>query len=223
MTKLNSYPTFGSDKLTALLSDRAKMKALSKQKRDEVFRFTGMINPQFNEVTVLRIDDYGKDLKTKRGVAYREDKQPDEVIPETDIIQRALAGESIDDSARIEEQLAKAQREWAGIERGIEHLDREIAREKDLLAKAYCKQLKPKEQESMVRLCKQMLELHATYSELYALQRHLIDAEIGCHGICLDLPSFLSTPSNKYSEMADWLRAAHRKNYIKEVPSELRL
>jgi hypothetical protein len=222
MTKPNSYPTFGSDKLTALLSDREKMKALSKQKRDEVWRFTGMINPQFNEVSVLRIANVAEYNKLKGGVLQRDTEQ-DQTIPEADIIKRALAGESIDDSVGIKELLAKAQREWTAIERAIEHLDREIAGEKNVLAKEYCKHLQPKEKELMGRVCKHMLEFHAAYSEAYDLRRHLVDTGIGLHGVCLNLPDFLSTPNNPYSEMADFFRAAKREGYIKEIPSELRL
>lgn len=222
MTKPNSYPTFGSDKLTTMLSDKEKMKTLSKQKRDEAWRLTGMINPQFNEATVLRIADYGKDLQTKRGVAQRDIEQ-DQTVPDADIVKRALASESIDDSVGIKEQLAKAQREWTAIERAVEHLDREISQEKSILAKEYCKQLKPKHDDLMARLCKQMLELHAAHNELYGLRRHLVDSEIGCVGICLDLPSFLSAANNKNSEMADWLRAVQSKGFVKELPLEFRL
>jgi hypothetical protein len=222
MIKPNSYPTFGSDNLTALLSDREKMKARSKQARDTVWRLTGMLTPQFNEATVLRIADYGKDYQAKKGVAHRDDEQP-KAIPEADIVKRALAGESIDDSIRIKDLLAKEQREWAAIERGIEHLDREIAKEKTILAKEYCKQLQPREKELMGRVAKHMLELHAAYSEAYDLKRHLVDNDIGLHGLCLTLPEFLSTPNNSYSEMADFFRAAKREGYLKEIPSELRL
>jgi hypothetical protein len=75
----------------------------------------------------------------------------------------------------------------------------------------------------MVRICKSMLELHAAYSEAYSLKRHLLDSEIGLYGICLTPPEFLSNPSNPHSELSEFIRMAHRKGYIKEVPSELRL
>lgn len=232
MAKFNFDPLPKSDKLTALLEDRGKLKAKAKQSRAEVWRLTKLLSPQIHDETVTRTTDADeptaafigiKTARDKPGVIYTGMGEQNEAALKEETLRRTLAGELLADATGRKEQLAKEHRQWTAFESAIEHLNREIEKEKTALAIQYCKQLQPKEKELMARVCKHLLELHAAHSELYSLQRHLIDNSIGCHAICLDLPTFLSAPSNPHSEFSEFIRMAHRKGYIKEVPSEMRL
>jgi hypothetical protein len=224
-------PILTSPRLTSLIEARDKQKANSARSRAEVWRLTKMTSPQLLDSTVTRTVDADaptaafigiKTPRDKPGVLSTGTEDKNEAARKDDILKRTLAGESLAGSTDVKAQLELEHRQWAAYEAAYEHLTREIDREKTVLAKEYCKRLRPKENELMVRICKQMLELRAAYSEAYDMKRHLIDNEIYCHGIFLDLPEFLSTPNDKHSEMSTFLRAAHCKGYIKEV-SELRL
>jgi hypothetical protein len=221
-----------SPKLTALVEGRGLQKANYARSRVEIWRLTKLLSPQLHDLTVIRTTD--PDAPTAAFIGLKKSRDQPGVVStgmgeqevaasNEEILKRTLAGEPLADATDVKEQLAKEHRQCGAYQAAIEHLDREIAREKTILAKEHCKQLQQKEKELMVRICKPMLEMHAAYSEAYGLKRHLIDNEIGLHGLCLTLPEFLSTPNNPHSEFADFLRAAKREGYIKEIPSELRL
>jgi hypothetical protein len=221
-----------SDKLTELLQSLETQKSNAKQSRAEVWRMMKLQSPQIQDATVTRVTDADeptaafigfKRPRDKPGVVFTGTEDKNEAALKDERLRRTLANEPLTDATDIKEQLAKEHRQWAAYESAIEFLTREVDREKAILSKEYCNKIQPKEKELMQRVGKHMLELHAAYSEAYNLKCQLIDNEIGCYGVFLDLPVFLSTPSNKHSEMADWLRAIQHKNYIKEVPSELRL
>jgi hypothetical protein len=222
-----------SPKLTELKQKLDPLKVKAKKSQAEVWRLTKMMSPQLLDSTVIRTTDADAPTAAYIGIKTPRDKpgvvstgiidERAEAARKNDILQRTLAGESLEGSTDIKAQLELEHWQQAAYESAIEHLNREIDKEKSVLAKEYCKQLKPKYEDLMRRLCKQTLELHAAYSEVYDLKRHLIDNEIGLHGVCLTMPNFLSTPNNPYSEFADFLRAAKSEGFIKEVPKELRL
>jgi hypothetical protein len=232
MTTPKYDPLPKSDKLTALLEDRGKLKVKAKQSQAEVWRLTKLLSPQIHDETVTRTTDADeptaafigiKTARDKPGVMYTGTGEQNEAARKDDILKRTLAGEQLADTTDIKAQLEKEHRQWTAYESAIEYLNREIDKEESILSSEYCKRLKPKEKELMTRICEPLLELHAAYSEAYRLKRHLIDSGIGLHGLCLTLPEFLSTPNNPHSEFGDFLRVAKREGYIKEVPSELRL
>jgi hypothetical protein len=209
-----------------------KQKAKAKNSGAEVWRLNKLRSPQLHDATVIRVTDADAPTKAFIGIKKTRDRpgvvstgtdDKTEAARVDDILKRTLADEPLADSVAVEEQIEKEQRQWSAYEQAIEFLTREIDKEKAVLAIQYSKQLKPQHDELMRKLCKPLLEFHAAYCELYALKRHLIDNEVGLRGLCLTLPDFLSEPSNKYSEMADFFRALKRENYIKEVPKELRL
>jgi hypothetical protein len=221
-----------SDKLTESLQSLETHKSKAKQSQAKVWRLTKLLSPQLLDSTVTRTTDADaptaafigiKKTRDKPGVVFTGTEDKNEAARKDDILQRTLAGENLEVSTDIKAQLELEHRQWSAYEQAIEHLNREIDKEKSVLAIQYCKELKPKHDDLMSRLCKPMLELHAAYSEVYNLKRHLIDSGVSLRGICLTLPDFLSTPNNPHSEFADFLRAAKREGYIKEVPSELRL
>jgi hypothetical protein len=144
-----------------------------------------------------------------------------EAARQDDILKRTLAGESLTDSVAVEEQIEKAQRQWSAYEHAIEHLNREIEREKTVLGIAYSKTKKQLHDQLMVKLGKPALELHSALLEVYELRSHLIDNGIGLRGLCLTLPEFLSTPNNPYSDLADWFRAMKKEGFISATPKEL--
>jgi hypothetical protein len=221
-----------SVKLTELFQNLETQKSKAKQSQAGVWRLTKLLSPQLHDSTVIRTTDTDaptaafvgiKTARDKPGVVSTGTEDQSEAARKDDILKRTLAGEQLADTTDIKAQLEKEHRQWAAYESAIEHLDREVDREKAILSKEYCEKIQPKEKELMQRVGKHMLELHAAYSELYSLKRHLIDSDVGCRGVCLDLPEFLSSPSNGHSEMAAWLRTVQKKGFIKEVPSELRL
>jgi hypothetical protein len=217
-----------SEKLTALLQDRDKLKARAEQSRAEVWRLTKVQSPQIHDATVTRFTDpaplqkayIGIKKPLGQGVVSTGLDEQEEAARKEDILKRTLAGEPLAESTDIKAQLEREHRQGAAIEHAIEFVTREIEREKAVLAIQYCKELKPKYDDLLRRVCKPMLELHTAWSELYALKMHLVDSEVGLRGICLTMPDFLSTPNNQYSEMADFFRAVKREGYISKIPAE---
>jgi len=215
-------PILKSEKLTSLLENRGKLKVRAEQSKAEVWRLTRLLNPQFNDVTVLRVADVKDEAKRKSGVATSGTDEQNEAARREDALKRTLAGQPLSDSTGNKEKLDKEHRQWAAIESAIEFVERAIALEKGVLAIEYSKQLRPKHEELMRRVCKTMYELHTAWNELYGFKRHLIDSEIGLRGLCLTMPDFLSAPNNKYSEMADFFRAAQREGYVSSIPKEFK-
>lgn len=221
-------PILQSPKLTTDTESRAKLKTKSKQSRDEIWRLTKLQSPQIHDVTVSRFTDPAPPEKAYIGIKKTPDQsvvlsgvsEQEAAARNEDVLKRTLAGERLADTPDIEEALAKEHRQGAAYERAIEHLSREIDRERTALAIKYSETCKPQHDELMRKLSKQFLDLHAAYSEIYSLKRHLIDNDIGLRGLCMNLPEFLSTPNNPHSEMADFFRAAKREGYIAKIPAE---
>jgi hypothetical protein len=215
-----------SEKLTTLLEDKGKMKAGAAASRSEAWQLEKLRSPQILDTTVIRYTDpetptaayIGIKKRPEQGVAFTGPNEQDQAARREDDLQRTLKGESLADSTGIEEKLARTHRKWSAQEDAILHLDREIAAEKSKLAAAYCKQRKPDYHDMMRRLCKPLLEVHAVWSELYGLKRHLIDNEAGLRGICSTMPDFLGSPNDKHSEFADFIMAAKREGYINSLP-----
>jgi hypothetical protein len=221
-----------SPKLTSLLEDRDKLKARAPQSRAEVWRLTKQLSPQAHDATVsVVMDDDAptrariglKGGRNEKGVVYTGglDEQ-DEAARREDALKRTLAGDPLAESIDIKAQLEREHRQWSAIEDAIEFRNREIERERAVLAIQYCKELKPKHDDIMRKLSKSLLETHAAWLELFNLKRHLVDNEVGLRGLCLTLPNFLGAPNDKHNEMADFLNTAKRDSFIKEVPEELR-
>jgi hypothetical protein len=221
-----------SPKLTALLEDRDKLKTKAEQSRATVWRLTQIVQPQSNNATTSIVLDDDSPKFARIGLKISSDAkavvltggidEQKEAARRKDELERTLRGESLADTTDTKEALAQEHRQWKAYEDGIEHLNREIERERNVLAIQYCGQLKTKHTELMKKMCQPLLAFHAAYSELYALKRHLIDNEVGLRGLCLLTPDFASTPNNPHSELAEFFREAKREGYIKEVPAELR-
>jgi len=220
MTKPNSNPILNSPKLTALLEDRDKLKAKAEHCRASVWRMTQIVSPQFHDATVRTVINEKDEAAQKKAVVPTGIDEQDEAARREDALKRTLAGEPLADSTGIKEQLEREHLQWHAYENAIEFLTREIERERTVLSIQYCKELKPKHDDLLRRVCKPMLELHTAWSELNDLKRHLIDNSIGLHGLCLTMPDFLSTPNNPHSEMADFFRAVKREKYINSIPKE---
>jgi hypothetical protein len=225
-----------SDKLTELTQKQDAQKAGSKRSKEEKQRLSKLKYPQqWHDVTVTRVTDVDAPSATLIGFKRRPDqssvvstggmKEQDEAARKEEILKRTLAGEPISDSASVDEQLEKAHRQFAAHEDAIEFLQREIEREKDRLSAEYAKSYKPTYNKQFTALCATMLDLHAKWSEVYDGKRHLIDVGVGLRdGMYLNLPeSFLGTPNDPYSDMADFFTTAKRDGFIKEVPQSLRI
>jgi hypothetical protein len=224
MTKPNSNPILNSPKLTALLEDRDKLKAKAEHCRAEVWRMTQIVSPQFHDATVRTVINEKDEAAQKKAVVSTGiNNEQDEAARKKDALERTLKGEPIADSTSTKEKLENEHRQWAAYESAIEHLNREIDRERTTLSIQYCKEQRPRYDDLVKKVCKPMLELHAAWSELNDLKRHLIDNSIGLHGLCLTMPDFLSTPNNPHSEMADFFRAVKREKYINSIPKEYQL
>jgi hypothetical protein len=230
MTKYDPIPT--SEKLTDLLLKKQNLKPRAEQSRATVWHLTKIVAPQINDATVSIVLDDDSPMAARIGLKRSSDPkkvvstgidEQDEAARKKEALERTIRGEPLADSISIKEKLENEHRQWAAIEEAIEFCDREIKKEKTVLAIQYSKQLKETHNDLVKKVCKPMLELHAAWTELNNLKRHLIDNEIGLHGLCLTMPDFLSTPNNPHSEMADFLRAAKREGYIKEIPVEYRV
>jgi hypothetical protein len=211
-----------SPKLTALTEDREALKAKAKQSRDEYWRLTKLLNPAHMDVTVSHIEfakplNYaviGIEHSLPHSVVSTDPQGQEEAARKNDELQRTLAGQPLADSKSIREKLESTHRQWIAYEDAIEFRTREIDSERAALAVQYCKQLRPKYEDQMKRLCKTLIESHAALQELNALKRHLIDNQLGTRcGVCTDMPDFLPSPND--SEWGDFFRDAKRAGWIK--------
>jgi len=216
-------PILASTKLTALEEDLHRLKASAAQSRATYWQLTQMLTPQLNNETVRRVADVNKDKIERNGVISTGISEQNEAKRKADELQRTLNNEPLADAASIQEKLGRERRQYAAYEDAIEFRTREIDAEKTVLAIEYSKKIKPKHDDIMKRLGKPMLEFHSVFTEADDLRRHLIDNGVGLRGLCLNLPEFLSTPNNPYSDLADWFRAMKREGFINSVPKELRL
>jgi hypothetical protein len=233
MTKSNYDPILTSPKKTSMLEGREKQKAGAAKSRAEVWRLQKILSPQIHDATVSEVieDDSPQHARiglkrgrNENGVVSTGTDEQDEAARRADELERTLRGEPLADAASVEEKLGRAHRQWAAHESAIEHLNREIEKEDTALAIAYSKTKEKLHKDIMTRLGKTMLEAHQVLLEAYDLKRHLIDNSIGLRGLCLNLPeSFLSTPNNAYSELADWFRAMKRDGFINSVPNEMKI
>ena len=212
-----------TDKLAGLLRDKANLVLRTEQSRLEVARLTKLLNPQYMHETVRTVADIKDETSRKSGVITTGVNDVAEAARRDAELKRTLAGEPLAELTDTKSQLELAHRQWTAIEDAIDHINREIAREKTAIAIAYSKSLAPLHKDIMARLAKPMIEFQAAYLEAYALKRHLVDNDIGLRGLCLTLPEFLSTPNNPHSELADYFRALKSEGYIKTVPTELLL
>jgi hypothetical protein len=221
-----------SDKLDEKYRQRETHKAKSKDAAANMQRLNKSLHPQWLDSTVVRVTDVEaptatlvgfKPLRDQASIVTTGLKDQDEAARKADILKRTLAGESIAHSATVSEQLEKEQRERAAQEIAIEFLEREIEKEKTALAIEYVKTLRPKHDEQMRQLCKALLDVHAAWTEVYGLKRHLIDSSVGLRGLCLTMPDFLGSPNDAYSDMAAFFTAAKREGWIKEIPQSLRM
>jgi hypothetical protein len=212
-----------SDKLASLLEGRDKLKVRAAQSRAEILRLTKIVFPQHIDVTVIRIantkDKVAEAARSPGITLIGADEQ--ETALNDDILKRTLAGEPLSHTTGSKEKLDQEHRQLSAIENAIEFLDREIYKEKTALASQYCKTRLPDHDAKMKRLYAGLLETHSAWLDLYEMKRQLIDSGIGLRGICLNLPeSFLSTPNNSYSEMAEFFRIGKLEGYISKIPAE---
>jgi hypothetical protein len=204
-----------SEKLTALMETKSKLKDRAVQEQATVVRVSKALSPQFVDVTVTRILDQKDFLRRKSGVVSTGPNEQEEAARKADILARTLAGDSLTGTG-LKEQLDQANRNWAAIEDAIEHVDRQIYLERNALSKEYCKKVKPKYVDLITRLAKPMLELQTICGELNGLKRHLLDGEVGLHDIFqMKLPEFLTTSNSAHGEMFELFKDLKRAGYCK--------
>lgn len=234
MTKPNPDPILlTSEQLTSVSQNMARLKASAAQSRAEIWRCAKILFPDrtYDETSSTVWDGdvakfariglvHGRQQGQQEKGAVRTDSN-DETARRKEAIERTLAGESIVTPTSLREQYESEQSKLSATLDAIEFLAGEIEREKTALAIQYSKEMKPKHSALMDTVCKKILETHAAWRELYDLKRHLIDSGVGLRGLCLNLPDFLGTPVDPYSDMADFLRAAKNEGFISKLPAEL--
>jgi hypothetical protein len=132
-----------------------------------------------------------------------------------------LSGKDIPASNDVDAQLTTEMLQWESINEAQQVIDKQIRTASYKAATALCKSLKPEHDKIMVRLASSLLDVLKAHAELFSLKQQLIDNGSGLVGICLLMPSFLDAPNNRYSPLAEFLRAAKAENYISAVPKEL--
>lgn len=222
-------------KLTELEQKRDTLKVKAKAAHTEVIRFSKARYPtQWHDSTVVRVTDVDAPTATLIGFKRQRDElavktigtsEEDEAAHKQEVLRRVLAGEQMVNEFTPKETLEKAQSDWAAYETGIDFINKEIEKEKNILYDQYAKSLVPMHHDKMTKLCSTLLEAHAAWSDVYGIKRNLIDSGVGLrHGLCNTLPeSFLGTPVNPYSDMAAWFTEAKRQGFLKEVPAPLRM
>ena len=164
-------------------------------------------------------DVHGNEIGNSRKTGPIPSKHDDDdERSQAEILKRTLAGEPVE-FHDIPAQLNLCHKQWRAYEDALEHVTQAIYREKNVLAIAYCKELKPAHDALMARLCKELAGVHPVHLELHNMRRDLIDSGIMLHGICLTMPDeFIGHPLNKWSEFGDFLRQAKQDGYIKSIP-----
>jgi hypothetical protein len=139
-------------------------------------------------------------------------------------IEHTLAGGSVSPDADLTGQLRLAMLQWRAIDDAKHSLSKTIRSAKRDAAIKVLAGLKPAHDAIMKRLIGPLVEVQSAFVELSAMRQELCDKEIGLfNGVCELLPDFLDSPTNGYSEMADFFRAAVKAGYLRSIPKELRL
>ena len=218
--KPNFPPIPTSEKLEGLLLEKEALKARSVQTRQNVVRLTKIIRPDFLAVTVRRTDtDIWLDARKQPGVIVTGG-EPDDAQRKAAAIAKTRAGESIVPMADIKDEIEREHKQCALIEDAIEAVEREIWNEKQVLAIDYSKQCQPLHDALLAKVLEPTVALYTAWSELHRLKQHLIDGEIGLHGVFLT-PEFLGHPADKHSPLSDFIHEAAKHGFVK-VPVELR-
>ncbi len=228
-------PVFTSAKLTELTQKREPLSAKAKQLHAEGHRLSKLLHSSaWYDSTVVRVTDVDAPTAAFIGIKSRPDQasvvatgtsELDHAARQQDAVRRVLAGERLTSAPTETEQLEMVRRELGAIEAAIRTIDREIARERDVIAARYAKSFKATHDKEMAAVYASALEFHANWSKADKSKRHLIESGVGLReGMYLNMPdSFLNFPNNPWSDFASWLAAARRDGFIKEVPDSLRM
>jgi hypothetical protein len=154
-------------------------------------------------------------------IAAGTDVQPDDRAAQ---IEHTLAGGSVSAASDLTSQLGLAMLQWRAIDDAKDALSKKIHKAKRHAAAKVVAGLKASHDAMMKRACAAGVDFHSAHVELSALREELCAKEIGLFsGVCELLPDFLESPTNGYSAMADFFRAAVKAGYLDTIPKELRI
>jgi hypothetical protein len=216
-----------SEKLESSEKDLANYKVLASTAKADLFRQTTLVREDSYSTTVINREEpathatFG--MRDAPSVNRPIVSDVDEAKRREDDRERILRGEPLAPvQADAKSQIDQTHRRCRAIDDAIESTVRDINREKAVVAAEYCRTLKPEHDSKLKRLFAALLEVHAAHSDLSALRQHLVDNDLGFRGICLLMPdSFLGHPLDKYSDMAEFLRAGKREGFIAKLPAVL--
>lgn len=124
----------------------------------------------------------------------------------------------------IETQIRREQTKLAALAEAERVLDLELAKARTDAARKVNDAVKPAHDRAMRRLCESLVAAREAHAELFAFERRLIGDGIGLHqGVCANMATeFLGIPSDKASELSEFLRQAQRNGHLKSLPRDLR-
>lgn len=139
---------------------------------------------------------------------------------DTGLVDLMLAGKEMPSTTDIEGELRRTKAEWQAIEAAKEFQQRKIYELKAAAERKLCESLRPHHDKLLTRLCKGLADVHATYTELYGMKRHLAGNGYRFCGLFAVEPEFLESPTSRTTDLADFFREAKKAGYISSIPAE---
>jgi hypothetical protein len=219
-----------SPKLTEKLETFSKLETQGKHWSAEINRLNEIRYPGISEptvrVTMLKVPLVGARIGVFPTVNTAISTGPSEKEAadcKADALRRTLAGEE-DTFVDINAELQHAHRKRAAIEAALEHLSREIKKERDILTAEHCKMRLPERDELMKRLFKALAEVHDAQAELSEIRRQFADSGVvQMSGILSLLPAIdniLGNSRDQFGDVAELFRAGKESGFVKTVPVE---
>jgi hypothetical protein len=135
-----------------------------------------------------------------------------------------LGGENISDTADIDSALAKAQASVAACVEARRRLGIELAKEKHVAGRKVCDAIEAEYKARATRRAEALAIAFEEHAALTAIENRLIGQGGGLYGpvVGANRPDFLGSPYDKTSDLALFLREAHRVGQLKRLPEGVR-
>jgi hypothetical protein len=184
------------------------------------------ISPKITELQALiaRVQMRGNaSAKKIKELRAKKLARQNNVDDKESMIAMVLAGESIPASNDVDSQLTNEYLQWEATEAAEQSLKPKLAAAKREASDKLLVSIKPAHDVVMKKLMSGLSVATEAWIELFALSSDLRDYEIGFrNNVCELMPIDLFGPPNRYSPLAEFMRAAVASGYLSALPKEFR-
>jgi hypothetical protein len=133
-------------------------------------------------------------------------------------IAAVLAGQPLADTADADTELKKVNRELIAVREAKRVAENQLDDARKFAAKKICQSLKPDHDRLLKEACAGLIKGFVAYRELHAMKHALRGQGAGYHGLFDPEPDeIFGTPSDRSTEFSEFIRAAPRAGFCKEI------